>query len=117
MKAIVLPENKNANYFVAFSGKKNSFGKTIGEAVDALTEQLEPSEQNTVVYVRDFQPDEFFTVEQQQRMSVLMAKWREARDADQQLAPQEQIELEKLIEEELEGSGRRAEKIANLLGE
>ena len=116
MKAIVLPENTNANLFRAISGAKSSYGKTVGEAVDALTEQLAPDEQNTVVYVQDFQPDEFFTDKQQQKLAALMTKWRDARDDSRQLPPDEQAELEKLIDEELDGSTRRAEKLANLFG-
>lgn len=116
MKAIVLPENQNAKLFRAFSGKKKSYGKTVGEAVDALTEKLESNEQNTVVFVQDFEPDEFFTADQQQRMSILMSKWREARDAGRFLSSSEQTELEELIAAELDGSGRRVEKLANLLG-
>lgn len=116
MKAVVLPENKDANLFRAFSGAKSSYGKTVGEAVDALTEQLLPNEQTAVVYVQDFQPDEFFNAEQQQKLAALMTKWREARDDNRRLPPDEQAELEKLIDEELDGSARRFEKMAELLG-
>ena len=87
MKAVVLPQNQNADLFRARTGNKSSYGKTVGEAVDALTEQLEPNEQNAVVFVQDFQPDEFFTAEQQQKLSALMTKWRTARDDNRQLPP------------------------------
>jgi hypothetical protein len=46
----------------------------------------------------------------------LLQKWRIARDDGETLSNDEQSELEKLIEAELEGSARRAEKLANALG-
>lgn len=116
MKAVILPQNQNANLFRAVAGNKSSFGKTAGEAIDALDEKLASDERNTVVFVQDFQPDEFFNAEQQQRLAFLMNEWRAARDENRELEPDEQTELAKLIDEELDASGRRAEKLADLLG-
>lgn len=48
------------------------------------------------------------TEEMQQRLQTLMARWREARDGGYTLVDAEQAELEKLIEEELNASARRA---------
>jgi hypothetical protein len=114
MKTVVLT-SQNGNLFSAISGKTKSVGKTIGEAIDALTKQ-NPHETNQVIYVQDFQPDEFFTAKQQQRLSELMQKWRLARDNNLEFSTEEQSELEKLIEAELEGSGNRVAKIAEKLG-
>lgn len=113
---VVLPNTKNGENFRAISGSKESFGATVGEALDAMTKELELAGRNAVVYVQDFQPDEFFTEVQQKRLSELMQKWRTARDNNQQFPIEEQTELEKLIEAELEGSARRAEKLADMLG-
>ncbi len=113
MRTVVV--NQNGKMFRAVSGEKQSFGKTVGEAVDAINEQI-PTEPNAVIYIQDFQSDEFFTAEQQQRLSELMEKWRGLRDKNLTLAPKEQSELEKLIEEELEGSAKRTAKIADKLG-
>lgn len=113
---VVTPNNRNGKNFRAVSGGKISFGETAGEALDALTEQFSADESNTVVYIQDFRPDEFFTEAQQKRLSELMRKWRAARDNSRELPAEEQAELEKLIEAELEGSARRAEKLANELG-
>ncbi len=113
---VVLPNNQNGKTFRAISGGKESFGETVGEALDAMTEELKLTGRNAVVYVQDFRPDEFFTEAQQTRLAELMQKWRVARDKDETLAAAEQSELEKLIEAELEGAARRAEKLANALG-
>ncbi|MGI8788546.1 MAG: hypothetical protein ACR2HG_12385 [Pyrinomonadaceae bacterium] len=113
---VVLPNNRNGKTFRAISGGKESFGETVGEALDAMTEELELKGRNAVIYVQDFRPDEFFNEAQQLRLSELMRKWRAARDAGKMLSGDEQAELEKLIETELEGSARRAEKLANELG-
>ena len=113
---VVLPNNQNGKHFRAISGEKESFGETVGEAIDAMTEELHLSGRNAVVYVQDFRPDEFFTEAQQIRLGELMEKWRDARDKGENLSADEQTELEKLIEAELEGSGKRAEKLANQLG-
>jgi hypothetical protein len=83
--------------------------------LDTLEKQI-PNEPNAVIYIQDFQPDEFFTAEQQARLSELMPKWRDARDNNLQFSAEERSELEKLIDEELEGSANRAAKIAGKLG-
>ncbi len=113
---VVLSNNQNGKTFRAISGEKESFGETVGEALDAMAEELELTGRNAVVYVQDFRPDEFFTEAQQTRMAQLMEKWRTARDNGERLSDDEQAELEELIETELEGSARRAEKLANQLG-
>jgi hypothetical protein len=53
--------------------------------------------------------DRFFTNEQRQRLEDLMGMWRAARDASSQLPPEQQAELESLVEAQLEGAARRAE--------
>lgn len=111
---LVLPNNENGKTFRAVSGEKESFGKTVGEAVDALTAQLENGDDETLYVVQRFSPDEFFTAEQQKRLSELMRKLNEAQERNEELLPEERKELEKLIAEELEGSGRRAEKLARM---
>lgn len=112
---LVLPNNENGKHFRAVSGEKESFGETVGEAVDALTVQLENGNDETLYVVQRWSPDEFFTAQQQKRLSELMQKLHDAQDRNEELLPEERKELEKLIETELEGSGRRAEKIAQLL--
>jgi hypothetical protein len=59
--------------------------------------------------------DRFFTNEQRQRLAELMGMWRAARDTSGQLPPEQQAELESLVEAQLEGAARRAEAmLANI---
>lgn len=110
---VVLPNNQDGKHFRAVSGENESFGETIGAALDALTGTLKTPQRNALVYIQDFCSDEFFTEAQQLRLADLMGKWRNKRES---LSLDEQTELEKLIEAELESSGKRAEKLANQLG-
>lgn len=113
---LVLPNNETGKHFRAVSGEKESFGETVGEALDAMTLELELKNKNAVILIQDFRPDEFFTEAQQKRLSELMEKWRNARDKGETISFEEQAELEKLIAAELEGSARRTEKLADQLG-
>lgn len=108
---LVIPDYQNGNKFRAVSGGKESFGKTVGEAVDSLTSQFENGDE-TLYIVQRFSPDEFFTAEQQKRLSELTDKLHAAQAGGQDFSSEEKAELEKLIEAELEGSARRTEKIA-----
>jgi hypothetical protein len=110
MKAVIVTPNK-ANSYKAVSNGKESVGRTIGEAIDSIYGQLGADEQNTVIYVQELKGDEFFSDEQIERLSKLMKKWRLARDKGEMLPAEEQAELEKLIEIELEASGKRVQKI------
>src|SRR5262249_21169581 len=99
----------------AIAGAKHAEGKTAGEALDALTAQLSVDEASTLVIVQSLRPDDFFTASQQERLTVLMAHWRTARDQGQTLPVEEQAELEALIEAELRASAARAAALANAL--
>lgn len=114
----ILPETIDAQNpsFRAMAGEKNSTGKTMGEALDALNAQLSEAESGTLVIVQQFRPDEFFTATQQAHLSELMTKWRAARDAGENLPAAEQAELEALVEAQLEGSARRTEAMMSKLG-
>jgi hypothetical protein len=48
--------------------------------------------------------DRFFNAVQQQRLADLMERWRTARDQGETLPPDEQSELEALVEAELAAS-------------
>ncbi|MEP7342053.1 MAG: hypothetical protein ABI977_30255 [Acidobacteriota bacterium] len=114
MDITIIPETTAANEIVwrAATDGKEAIGKTAGEALDGLTTQLNKGRNGLFVLYEQWQPDEFFTAVQQQRLSELMARWRIARDADQSLAVQEQKELEELVEAELLASAKRAERVA-----
>ncbi len=89
---------------------------TIGEALDALTVQFENGDKETLFIVQRFQPDEFFTAEQQNRLAQLMQKLRQTGAENRTMNPKEKTELESLIDAELEGSAKRTAKIADKLG-
>lgn len=92
----------------AVAGDKQSVGRSAGEALDALTAQLPADEAGTLVVVQARRSDEFFTAEQRQRLSELMAQWRDARDRGKQFPAELQTELQQLVEAELQASAKRA---------
>jgi hypothetical protein len=103
----ILPEEKN---FRAVAGKKESVGRTAGEALDALTAQLDEEERGTLVIIQNRRSDKFFNASQQKRLTSLMEK-RKA----QTLSAAEENELENLVEAELTGARQRAEELLHEL--
>ena len=82
----------------AIAGDKHSIGKTAGQALDALTAQLDEIEFSALLVIQSFRPDAFFSAEQQERLSELMNLWRLARDQGQELSSEQQAELNRLVE-------------------
>ena len=103
-----MPTETNGMTYHAIAGDKWSSGKTAGEALDALTVQFSDSENGTLIILQNFHPDPFFTANQQQRLAMLMAQWRTARDQGQLLPAAEQAELGELVAAELRASANRA---------
>jgi hypothetical protein len=97
----ILPEKSDT--YRAVAGSKESTGRTAGEALDALTSQLEDEESGMLVIVQNRKADKYFNAEQQARLSVLMELRK-----DRKLSIEEEEELELLIEVELEGGRNRA---------
>ena len=64
----------------AVAGRRQSVGKTPGEALDAMTAQLSSDEAGALVVIQNLRPDTYFTAEQHRRLNELMTLWREARD-------------------------------------
>ena len=93
-----VPTEKGISY-QGSAGDKHSRGRTLGEALDALTPQLPDAE-----------------AAQQQRLGELMASWRQARDSDTALRAAEQEELDALIEAELSASASRTARLADEAG-
>jgi hypothetical protein len=94
-KVAIVPEpaeNGDVAYR-AISGSKQSVGKTVGQALDALAAVLPQENSGTLVVVQNFRPDRFFTERQQKRLTELMARWRVARNSGTNLPPAEQSEL------------------------
>jgi hypothetical protein len=92
-------------------GDRQSTGKTAGEALDALTMQIGSQEINGFLLLQNQQPDRFFTIEQQQRLTELMSIWRTARDRGDSIPAEQQSELDALIEAELNATAERAKAI------
>jgi hypothetical protein len=101
----------------AVAGDKQSTGKTAGEALDALTAQLESDEFSTLLIIQSFRPDWFFSTEQQQRLSKLMNLWRTARDQGQSLPLEQQAELDSLVEAELKAATARTAALVQQLNQ
>lgn len=89
--------------FRAIAGDRQSVGRTMGEALDALTTEWGDSMQETVVLIQRFQPDQYFTQAQHERMQVLLAR----RPA---LTLEERTELEALIDAEVDATVTRAKR-------
>jgi RNase P protein component len=102
----IVPEKNNS--YRAVAGDKESTGRTAGEALDALTSQLEESE--AFIVIPKPKADRFFSAAQQQRLTELMQ-----RRADANLSMEEESELEKLVEAELNGARQRAEALLDKL--
>ena len=105
----ILPvtNSKGLQQYRASAGDKSSIGQTPGEALDAIYAQLDATDCN--ILIPNFQPDRFFTAEQQQRLSMLMEAWRDARDREILFPTELQTELDKLVEAELVASADRLE--------
>lgn len=101
----------------AVAGDKQSTGKTVGGALDALTAQLEGDEFSTLLIIQNFHPDWFFSAEQQKRLSDLMNLWRTARDQGQTLPPEQQAELDSLVEAELKAATARTAALVQQLNQ
>lgn len=111
-----IPAEQGDIFYRAVAGDKHAQGKSAGEALDALTEQLSADETSTLIIVQSLRPDRFFTAAQQQRLEELMARWRTLRDQGSYLPVDEQAELEALIAAELQASAARAAELADTLG-
>jgi hypothetical protein len=106
----IVPDNpqESPRRFRAVAGDAQSVGATVGEALDALQAQLGGPEQTTLIVVQPMRPDELFTAAQQQRLAELLARWRAARDAGTPLPPEEQAELDDLVEAERRAACERS---------
>jgi hypothetical protein len=104
----ILPVSLNGEKsYRAIAGDKSSFGKTAGQALDALTSQLDEVEFSALLVIRSSHPDVFFSAEQQAQLSTLMLLWRSARDQGKELSLEQQRELDSLVEMELRAATAR----------
>ena len=111
-----VPTAMGAISYRAVAGDKHSEGRTAGAALDALTAQLSEDEAGMLVIVQTLHLDRFFNAAQQQRMTELMGRWRNARDQGRALPADEQTELDALVEAEVHASADRAAALADEAG-
>ena len=59
----IIPERPGsaATSYRAVAGKVQSVGPTAGQALDALTAQLDEAEAGTLVVIQNLRPDRYFT--------------------------------------------------------
>lgn len=111
-----VPNERGSCSYRAIAGERHAQGKTAGEALDALTAPLPADEVSTLIIVQNLRPDNLFTAAQQQRLESLMSRWRSARDQGADLSPEEEAELQALVDAELQAATGRAAKLAETLG-
>ena len=107
MPAIAIrTENSEAGapLFRAVAGNCQSVGRTMGEALDALTAYWGDDIQETAVFIQRLQPDAYFTAVQYCRMQELLAHRAT-------LTAEERTELESLIDAELDATVARTESL------
>lgn len=106
----ILPANKanGARFYRAFTGSTEASGNTIGQALDAIIEQLGEDSFGSLVIMQGTGPDPYFNQRQIDRLFELMNQWRAARDGGQAFSVDLQRELDCLVERELKASGIRA---------
>ncbi len=104
----ILPERPDS--YRALAGDKESVGRTAGEALDALTSQLEEEESGTLIILQNHKADGFFNAAQQARLTELMQLHQAGN-----LSVEEAGELESLVEAELDGAGQRAAALQDKL--
>ena len=113
---VSVPSEEGEVSYRAIAGSRQSSGKTAGQALDALNEDLPEEQRGTLIVVQHHRPDQYFTASQQRRLHELMARWRIARDSDSSLPPDEQNELSALVDAELRAAADRAARLARELG-
>jgi hypothetical protein len=102
----------------AIAGDKQSVGKTVGQALDALNVQLEDEDSSsTMLVIQSFQPDPFFSTQQQQKLAELMSLWQTAQNQGQEFSQRQQAELDNLVEAELKTATARSATLAQQINQ
>ena len=96
----------------AVAGEREAVGPTVGDALKAVTDQMGDPQETTVIIVQPMQPDRFFNADQVRRLRELMTKWRVALNSGARLPPDEQAELDSLVQAELDGMVERTKALA-----
>ncbi len=108
-------DEPNMPLYRAMYGRQQAHGTTPGEALDSLERVLAASDVGNSsglrIIVQRFGPDDFFSAAQQGRLRALMDRFHAAQAQGTTLSPNEQAELEQLVEEEWEAAIARSETI------
>jgi hypothetical protein len=94
--------NADTPRFRAVAGNRQAVGRTMGEALDALTADWGDDIRETVVFIQRFESDTYFTAAQYHRMQELLTRRAV-------LTAEERGELEALIDAELDATIARTE--------
>ena len=97
-------DSKQARLFRALSGRRQSVGKTPGEALDALIAQEGETMESSAILIQRFGSDSFFTQNQYDRMQYLFG-------LSSGLSKEENSELDSLIDVEIEATIRRTDSL------
>lgn len=109
----IVPEVTNEQtVYRAICGSIQTTGFTPGQALDSTLQTL-TEQGDTVVILQRFCPDDLFTGEQQKQLVKQMEQFHKAVDTGKTLSPQQQQELENLVETELEAALTRSARILN----
>ena len=96
--------NINVKRYRARAGSRLAMGNTMGQALDALTEDWGDDIKDTAILIQRFQPDEFFTEAQMQRKQMLLSQRNNLNSI-------EYTELEALLDSELDATVTRTAKL------
>lgn len=94
--------------FRAIAGDAEGVGATPGQALDALAERAGRPPGPAVVLIGSLDADEFFSADQQARLTELTERRRVARAAGRSLTAAEQTELEAIVADELKATTARS---------
>ena len=85
------------------AGDRQEYGATMGQALDALTADWGEEVRESLILIQRFEPDAYYTEEQQQRKQDLLARRT-------MLTPDERAELERLLDAELDATIARTNR-------
>lgn len=108
-----VPTDEGGVTYHAKAGGKRSQGRTIGEALDALTAQLPDDGADLLVVVQSLRPDRFFTAARLHHLRGLLTSWRlvawkQAGGTTPVRLSQGEVELDAVIEAEALAAANRA---------
>ena len=101
------PSDSESLPYRAVAGGSQAKGRTAGEALDALTSQLNVEESDNNRDCPKHSPDRFFNSEQRRRLEELVSLRRDALGRNSALSNEEQVELERLVDAEVQARSRR----------